>query len=234
MTLNNVARTYRKTALYLHGDADEIVQQDYTLEQFADEHNLRYLRFYRDEQADRSELERLLANIEADAVSILLVTHLSVLGNMDFLEGLSLKLKEHNVRLIAVNDLLNVKEHPMARERMENGIHYTLHGDYYLPDINSFGRDKQTIGRWGWRHLNYLRKHKPETYQQMVKDSSLYAYLVEINKQAEYRHRFVMHQILSNEATMNNIIPTDAPWQTKVSTACAMADENVLFEMIYV
>jgi len=43
------------------------------------------------------------------------------------------------------------KEHAMEKlltEITENGIHYTLHGDYYFPDLVG-PDDHRPIGKWG-------------------------------------------------------------------------------------
>ena len=45
-------------------------------------------------------------------------------------------------------------------EMTENGIHYTLHGDYYFPDISA--TDSHTpIGHYGRMRKAYLEEHRP-------------------------------------------------------------------------
>ena len=42
----------------------------------------------------------------------------------------------------------------------QTGISYTLHGDYYLPDlILPEEEDKRPIGKWGSLHKSYLQHH---------------------------------------------------------------------------
>ena len=55
----------------------------------------------------------------------------------------------------------------LPREKTENGIHYTLHGDYYLPDISIPDSDKP-IGKWGRMRLKFLMENKPSLYNQMI------------------------------------------------------------------
>ena len=47
----------------------------------------------------------------------------------------------------------------------KTGISYTLHGDYYLPDLKlPEDEDKRTIGKWGNMHKSYLQQHKRVFY----------------------------------------------------------------------
>ena len=57
------------------------------------------------------------------------------------------------------------------KEMTENGIHYTLHGDYYFPDLDLPDFPRQTIGRYirpsrAWAGISFsvlrYRAHKLE------------------------------------------------------------------------
>ena len=58
------------------------------------------------------------------------------------------------------------------KEMTENGIHYTLHGDYYFPDLDLPDSPRQTIGRYGRMrtapasrtHTAVSRKWHPAAY----------------------------------------------------------------------
>lgn len=233
--------TLRKTALYVYSDsdnADESVQQSYALEQYADEHNLRNLRQYCDDSANGSPSERpalakLTADIANDKVSVLLVMNLSRLGSMDRLLALCGVLSKHHVRLIAINDTLNRAECPMQRELLANGIHYTLHGDYYLPDLLSAPNERRSIGRWGWQHLCFLRENQQEVYHELLNEGKLYPYLIELNQQAEVRHAVIMSQLLNDKAFIESqhFSPILSA-ETLFNTIYAIADEFIMTEMI--
>ena len=47
-----------------------------------------------------------------------------------------------------------------------NGLWYELHGDYYIPFLALNDDDVQPVGKWGRRHLNYIREHWLEKKQQ--------------------------------------------------------------------
>ena len=50
----------------------------------------------------------------------------------------------------------------------KTGISYTLHGDYYLPDLTLPAEKEKPIGIWGQRHLQYLKEHKPVSYTHLT------------------------------------------------------------------
>ena len=41
----------------------------------------------------------------------------------------------------------------------ENGLNYSLVGDYYFP-LLTLPEEKRSIGYWGGKHLEYIRKHR--------------------------------------------------------------------------
>lgn len=50
----------------------------------------------------------------------------------------------------------------------KTGISYTLHGDYYLPDLALTAEKEKPIGIWGQRHLQYLKEHKRLVYLNLL------------------------------------------------------------------
>ena len=44
----------------------------------------------------------------------------------------------------------------MTAELNQNGIHYTLHGDYYLPDLELPEKASARLGRYGRMRKAYL------------------------------------------------------------------------------
>lgn len=72
----------------------------------------------------------------------------------------------------------------------QNGLDYTLHGDYYLPDLEV--PDTLPLSRWGMMALEHLEKQHPGRYTRMLLDGSLYPYCHEIDRQAEERFDFLM------------------------------------------
>ena len=56
----------------------------------------------------------------------------------------------------------------LKKEIAENGIHYTLYGDYYFPDLELPVSPRQTIGRYGRMRKAYLEEHRPGLYTRLI------------------------------------------------------------------
>ena len=67
----------------------------------------------------------------------------------------------------------------------QTGISYTLHGNYYLPNLMLPKEDEKPIGMWGWRHLEYIKQYRKARYTTLLANAKLNAYLADINEQAE-------------------------------------------------
>ncbi len=76
----------------------------------------------------------------------------------------------------------NLKKHVT-----ENGINYTLHGDYYIPDIVCNQRDDRALGKYGRMRRAYLKENKPILYNQQVLSGKLFDHLCEIDETAHNR-----------------------------------------------
>lgn len=49
-----------------------------------------------------------------------------------------------------------------------NGLHYTLVGDYSIPDLTLNEEERCPIGIYGRLHKTFLKEHCPRFYQQLV------------------------------------------------------------------
>ena len=48
-----------------------------------------------------------------------------------------------------------------------NGLSYTLHGDYYLPDL-AVNEEEPTYGKYGMLRKQFLKVHRPARYQYLL------------------------------------------------------------------
>ena len=92
-----------------------------------------------------------------------------------------------------------------------NGLSYTLHGDYYLPDL-AVNEEEPTYGKYGMLRKQFLKEHRPARYQYLLMKQKAEKQGVNENLKRQDQMRWVR--------LMNNI---------KVS-----AEEIVLKEIIYV
>ena len=91
-----------------------------------------------------------------------------------------------------------------------NGLWYELRGDYYIPCLTLGEEDKRPIGRWGRKHLRYVKEYHPVRYTVLLLGGKLSSHLADIDTRAKemygtypqagrllYLQKFVHHR---NEA----------------------------------
>ena len=49
----------------------------------------------------------------------------------------------------------------------KNGLNYTLHGDYYLPDLE-INEEEPTYRKYGIMRKQFLKEHRSARYQYLV------------------------------------------------------------------
>ena len=121
----------------------------------------------------------------------------------------------------------------LKKEIIENGIHYTLVGDYYFPDFA--GSDEIGFqGKWAELHKQYLKAEKPDVYAELLFTNRMKGYLKEYNLQAEERFRAIMDD-LKNSTGINESLKAQnqMAWIQKINVIAKSAEEIVLNEMVY-
>ena len=125
-----------------------------------------------------------------------------------------------------------MKELPM--EKTENGIHYTLHGDYYLPDISIPDSDKP-IGKWGRMRLKFLMEDKPILYNQMILNGTLQSHLVEIDQTATQRLKRMIPELAAAEGIDESLKSADQKeWVRRMNSIQHRAEEASLQELVFI
>ena len=109
----------------------------------------------------------------------------------------------------------------LPKELNDNGIHYTLHGDYYIPDL-AYPRDDRPIGKRGRMHLTYLKEHKPGLYSQMVLSGKLNSYLADLDERTQARLDLIVRQMAAAEVVDENIDPEVLKKQKLAAKIAAM------------
>ena len=79
-----------------------------------------------------------------------------------------------------------------------NGLHYTLVGDYYIPDLQ-LPEENRSIGIWGRMHKDYLAQYHPALYNEPILSGRLWTYLADLNEQAQNRLDCIIAQMKEAE-----------------------------------
>ena len=119
----------------------------------------------------------------------------------------------------------------LGKEIIENGIHYTLHGDYYFPDLELPEIPRQPIGHYGRMRLNYLREYRPGLFTRLILSGKLYEHLAEIDQTSRRR----MEQIISQTEGVDEELKAkdQLAWIGRMNSIRQRADEIILAELIY-
>ena len=119
-------------------------------------------------------------------------------------------------------------------EVMENGIHYTLHGDYYLPNLILPETEKRSIGHYGQMRLNYLRDYRPGLYTRLILSGKLYDHLAEIDETSRDSLDRMIPQMAKAEG-VNEALKARDPmtWVARMNSIRHRAEESILTELIY-
>ena len=118
-------------------------------------------------------------------------------------------------------------------EMTENGIHYTLHGDYYFPDIST--SDSHTaIGCYGRMRKAYLEEHRPGLYERLLLSGKLYDHLAETDQVCRDRMERMIAQMAEAEGINEKLKASDQlGWISQMNSIRSQAEEIVLQEIIY-
>ena len=112
-------------------------------------------------------------------------------------------------------------------------ISYTRSGDYYIPDLK-LPEETRPIGKWGRMHRDYLKEHHPIQFNNLVLSGNLWAYLTDLNEQAQERLERVMQQMKEAEGVTERLKAADPmAWVQRMNNITASAEEIIREELIY-
>ena len=119
-------------------------------------------------------------------------------------------------------------------EMTENGFHYTLHGDYYLPDLTLPKAAGQTIGRYGRMRKAYLEEHRPGLYERLLLSGRLYDHLAQIDRSCATRLEAMIPGMASAEGVDEALKARDQmAWVARMNNIRHRAEESILAELVF-
>ena len=117
----------------------------------------------------------------------------------------------------------------------KTGISYTLHGDYYLPDLElPAQKEERPVGIWGQRHLRYIREHRKAFYTGLLLDGKLNSYLAGLNEQAENMFFRLVNELAEKEGITEALKAADQmEWVRRMNAVRETATEIINNDLIY-
>ena len=121
---------------------------------------------------------------------------------------------------------------PLHIHDNNNGLDYTLHGDYYLPDLEV--PPAPPLNRWGRMVFDRLQKQHPGRFTRMLLDGTLYLCCHDIGQQAQERYDVLM-QSYQLRWGIDEALKSHDPmkWIRLMTLARSAAEQNILDELIY-
>lgn len=114
----------------------------------------------------------------------------------------------------------------------QNGLHYELVGDYYLPLLTL--PETPPIGVWGRRRKHYLKEHRPVLYNTMLLSGELFPHLAEVNQQANELHDRLIKQITAQAGINEQLKEQDQmAWVQQMNAIDAQVREIINHDLIY-
>ena len=115
----------------------------------------------------------------------------------------------------------------------KNGMSYTLHGDYYLPDL-VLREEEPTYGKYGMLRKQFLKEHRPIRYQNLLLSGKLTAHLNQIDQEVTEQVEVLMKQMAEKQGVNENLKRQDQmKWVGLMNKVKASAEEIVLKERVY-
>ena len=115
----------------------------------------------------------------------------------------------------------------------KNGLNYTLHGDYYLPDLE-INEEEPTYGKYGMMRKQFLKEHRSARYQYLVLTGKLTEQLNQVDKEAREKVEMLMEQMVEQWGVTEELkMHEQMEWVRRKDNIQAIAEEIALKEIIY-
>ena len=116
----------------------------------------------------------------------------------------------------------------------KNGMSYTLHGDYYLPDL-VLREEEPTYGKYGMLRKQFLKEYRSAKYQYLLLPGKLTEHLNQIDQEARKQVEILMEQMVKKQGATEELKAQDQmKWVRLMNNIKASAEEIVLKNMVYV
>ena len=115
-----------------------------------------------------------------------------------------------------------------------NGLSYTLHGDYYLPDL-AMNEEEPTYSKYGMLRKQFLKEHRSARYQYLFMTGELTAHLNRVDQETREQVETLVKQMVGKQGVNENLKRQDQMrWVRLMNNIKVSAEEIVLKEIIYV
>ena len=113
----------------------------------------------------------------------------------------------------------------------KNELNYTLHGDYYLPDLE-INEEEPTYRKYGIMRKQFLKEHRSARYQYLVLTGKLTEHLNQVDKEVREKVEILMEQMAEQWGVTEELKMQDQmEWVRRLNNIQATAEEIALKEI---
>ena len=115
----------------------------------------------------------------------------------------------------------------------KNGLSYTLHGGYYLPDLE-INEEEPIYGKYGIMRKQFLKEHRSARYQYLVLTGKLTEHLNQVDKEVREKIEMLEEQMAGQWGVTEEMkIQDQMEWVRRMNNIQATAEEiaykNIIF-----
>lgn len=115
-----------------------------------------------------------------------------------------------------------------------NGLSYTLHGDYYLPDLVLPEEEPVTYGKYGMLRRTFLREHRKGIYSLLLTQGKLVEHLNQVDREANDKMELLVQKMAKLEGVTEKLKEENQMlWIGMMNNINNAAEEIVLLEIVY-
>ena len=115
-----------------------------------------------------------------------------------------------------------------------NGLSYTLHGDYYIPDLK-LNEEEPTYGKYGVLRKEFLKEYRSAKYQYLLLTGKLPTHLNQVNQEAREQVWMLVEQMAEKQGVTETLKKQDQmKWVGLMNNIRNCAEEIVLETIVYV
>ena len=116
----------------------------------------------------------------------------------------------------------------------KNGLNYTLHGDYYLPDLE-INEEEPTYGKYEIMRKQFLKEHRSARHQYFVLTGKLTEHLNQVDKEVREKVEMLMEQMVEQWGVTEELKMQDQmEWVRKMNNIRSRVVEIIDVELICV
>ena len=116
----------------------------------------------------------------------------------------------------------------------KNGMSYTLHGDYYLPDL-VLREEEPTYGKYGMLRKQFLKEHRSARYQYLLLTGKLNEHLNQTDQEAREQVEMLMKQMAEKKGVTEELkVQDQMKWVGLMNNIKVSAEEIILKNTVYV